>query len=132
MGSRQVVRINHKIIPKGSPFRQYLPICLKEVRAGFIEWDLRYTLEVMPTESKHFLLQVGRCLHPYTKSKRCHILSSWIVKYLISLGCLSKASMILHSTKMVNHLETVEYLSLPPTRHDLTQGQKPEGRLKWG
>ena len=25
-----------------------------------------------------------------------------------------------------------EYLSLPPTRHDLTQGQKPEGRLKWG
>ena len=23
------------------------------------------------------------------------------------------------------------YLSLPPTRHDLTQGQKPEGRLKW-
>ena len=26
----------------------------------------------------------------------------------------------------------VEYLSLPPTRHDLTQGQKPEGRLKWG
>ena len=22
------------------------------------------------------------------------------------------------------------YLSLPPTRHDLTQGQKPEGRLK--
>ena len=25
-----------------------------------------------------------------------------------------------------------EYLSLPPTRHDLTQGQKPEGQLKWG
>ena len=24
------------------------------------------------------------------------------------------------------------YLPLPPTRHDLTQGQKPEGRLKWG
>ena len=24
------------------------------------------------------------------------------------------------------------YLSLSPTRHDLTQGQKPEGRLKWG
>ena len=24
------------------------------------------------------------------------------------------------------------YLSLPPTRHDLTQGQKPEDRLKWG
>ena len=24
------------------------------------------------------------------------------------------------------------YLSLPPTRHDLAQGQKPEGRLKWG
>ena len=24
------------------------------------------------------------------------------------------------------------YLSLPPTRHDLTQGQKPKGRLKWG
>ena len=23
------------------------------------------------------------------------------------------------------------YLSLPPTRQDLTQGQKPEGRLKW-
>ena len=23
------------------------------------------------------------------------------------------------------------YLSLPPTRHDLTQGQKPEGLLKW-
>ena len=25
-----------------------------------------------------------------------------------------------------------DYLSLPPTRHDLTQCQKPEGRLKWG
>ena len=25
----------------------------------------------------------------------------------------------------------VLYLSLPPTRHDLTQGQKPEGRLKY-
>ena len=25
-----------------------------------------------------------------------------------------------------------KYLSLPPTRQDLTQGQKPEGRLKWG
>ena len=24
------------------------------------------------------------------------------------------------------------YLSLPPTRQDLKQGQKPEGRLKWG
>ena len=24
------------------------------------------------------------------------------------------------------------YLSLPPTRQDLTEGQKPEGRLKWG
>ena len=24
-----------------------------------------------------------------------------------------------------------KYLSLPPTRQDLTQGQKPEGRLKW-
>ena len=29
-------------------------------------------------------------------------------------------------------LERAVYLSLPPTRHDLTQGQKPEGRLKWG
>ena len=28
--------------------------------------------------------------------------------------------------------ELAEYLSLPPTRHDLTQGQNPEGRLKWG
>ena len=28
--------------------------------------------------------------------------------------------------------QTALYLSLPPTRHDLTQGQKPEGRLKWG
>ena len=26
----------------------------------------------------------------------------------------------------------LRYLSLPPTRHDLTQGQKPEGQLKWG
>ena len=24
------------------------------------------------------------------------------------------------------------YLSLPPTRQDLTQGQKPEDQLKWG
>ena len=23
------------------------------------------------------------------------------------------------------------YLSLPPTRHDLTQGQKPEGQFDW-
>ena len=29
-------------------------------------------------------------------------------------------------------VQCAEYLSLPPTRHDLTQGQKPEGRLKWG
>ena len=28
--------------------------------------------------------------------------------------------------------ERAVYLSLPPTRYDLTQGQKPEGRLKWG
>ena len=27
--------------------------------------------------------------------------------------------------------ERAMYLSLPPTRHDSTQGQKPEGRLKW-
>ena len=27
--------------------------------------------------------------------------------------------------------ELADYLSLPPTRHDLTQGQKPEDRLKW-
>ena len=27
--------------------------------------------------------------------------------------------------------ESAQYLSLPPTRHDLTQGQKPEGQLKW-
>ena len=25
----------------------------------------------------------------------------------------------------------MRYLSLPPTRQDLTQGQKPEGQLKW-
>ncbi len=29
-------------------------------------------------------------------------------------------------------IPVTKYLSLPPTRHDLTQGQKPEGRLKWG
>ena len=28
--------------------------------------------------------------------------------------------------------QVVLYLSLPPTRQDLTQGQKSEGRLKWG
>ena len=28
--------------------------------------------------------------------------------------------------------EGAVYLSLPPTRHDLTQGQMLEGRLKWG
>ena len=28
--------------------------------------------------------------------------------------------------------ERALYLTLPPTRHDLTQGQKPEGQLKWG
>ena len=26
----------------------------------------------------------------------------------------------------------MNYLSLPPTRQDLTQDQKPKGRLKWG
>ena len=31
-----------------------------------------------------------------------------------------------------SNLKYSNYLSLPPTRHDLTQGQKPEGRLKWG
>ena len=37
------------------------------------------------------------------------------------------------ATKKFSQRESVtEYLSLPPTRHDLTQGQKPEGRLKWG
>ena len=29
-------------------------------------------------------------------------------------------------------LKSEDYLSLPPTRQDVTQGQKPEGRLKWG
>ena len=29
-------------------------------------------------------------------------------------------------------VSSTQYLSLPPTRHDLTQGQKPEGQLKWG
>ena len=28
--------------------------------------------------------------------------------------------------------ECAVYLSLPPSRHDLTQGQKSERRLKWG
>ena len=45
-----------------------------------------------------------------------------------------------HSRSRAPHHRTQEnarqgralYLSLPPTRHDLTQGQKPEGRLKWG
>ena len=29
------------------------------------------------------------------------------------------------------YISVCSYLSLPPTRQDLTQGQKPEGRLKW-
>ena len=32
---------------------------------------------------------------------------------------------------MFHFISYAMYLSLPPTRHDLTQGQKPEGRLKW-
>ena len=40
------------------------------------------------------------------------------------------------TTKFLCHVGVTQtvtiYLSLPPTRHDLTQGQKPEGRLKWG
>ena len=27
---------------------------------------------------------------------------------------------------------TLLFCAKSPTRHDLTQGQKPEGRLKWG
>ena len=35
--------------------------------------------------------------------------------------------------KRIYRIDTHEdYLSWPPTRQDLTQGQKPEGRLKWG
>ena len=36
------------------------------------------------------------------------------------------------SNYCINKQETKDYLSPPPTRQDLTQGQKPEGRLKWG
>ena len=32
----------------------------------------------------------------------------------------------------IHYTKSAEYLSLPPTRHDLTQDQKPEGQLKWG
>ena len=34
--------------------------------------------------------------------------------------------------RLVPKFEEAMYLSLPPTRHDLTQAQKPEGQLKWG
>ena len=35
--------------------------------------------------------------------------------------------------KLANRYTTkgARYLSLPPTRHNLTQGQKPESRLKY-
>ena len=39
---------------------------------------------------------------------------------------------IKNNTQNTNIKDIAKYLSLPPTRHDLTQGQKPEGRLKWG
>ena len=37
-----------------------------------------------------------------------------------------------HQTRLDKSIILGWYLSLPPTTHDLTQGQKPEGRLKWG
>ena len=39
------------------------------------------------------------------------------------------ASVMQSSSKELSTL-VAGYLSLPPTRHDLTQGQKPEGQLK--
>ena len=61
----------------------------------------------------------------FPKSPRlepCHIHDTrWVGWWALPLG--SDAVGIFYSP---------QYLSLPPTRHDLTQGQKPEGRLKWG
>ena len=59
---------------------------------------------------------------------RMSIHQSWLAKGL-GLGLL------FWSFKVVQEeipWKEAKYLSLPPTRHDLTQGQKPEGRLKWG
>ena len=39
---------------------------------------------------------------------------------------------IFHNLRKISNKDQVWYLSLPPTREHLTQGQKPEGRLKWG
>ena len=44
----------------------------------------------------------------------------------------SGASQKAKSRELALDRHQVVYLSLPPTRHDLTQGQKPEGQLKWG
>ena len=54
----------------------------------------------------------------------------WMLTVLISdTQPMTKTTVQLRDT---NWNCPVEYLSLPPTRHDLPQGQKPEGQLKWG
>ena len=47
-------------------------------------------------------------------------------------SCESMRLPDIHAGRLSNDYTIARYLSLPPTRHDLTQGQKPEGRLKWG
>ena len=54
------------------------------------------------------------------------------LKPKIKLRLFNNQKIIGISLSIYKAAYSVRYLSLPPTRHDLTQCQKPEGWLKWG
>ena len=66
--------------------------------------------------------------HTHTQTHTHTHTHIYIYIYRINLNRESKIFYL--SFTITDHQEAF-YLSLPPTRHDLTQGQKPEGRLKW-
>ena len=59
-------------------------------------------------------------------------LSAYIVHNQLPTNSFSKSSNYQDNRFRAWRHSHSRYLSLPPTRHDLTQGQKPEGWLKWG
>ena len=73
------------------------------------------------TQSKQIKRNVKRGIHTKTTKKPNKISSSFTFQWQMYL----KKNLNECTNKYI-------YLSLPPTRQDLTQGQKTEGQLKWG
>ena len=65
---------------------------------------------------KHPLKHTCKVIHVYTHSYTHTIFTILYYRFRV--------------VSLFYGMQTAEYLSLPPTRHDLTQGQKPEGRMQ--